>query len=486
MFFFFFFFDKNEFKNEPVVREAFRQICAEKLFSDLYCDIDEYLSARISKREMRRMLEEEGSVFADLYKSAYPTEDQAYAKWNDIRRKYEEAQYAEREKRREAAEADTELYKGDALMNKRAEDKRVKDKLMEGKLVSDNQWTYNQQPEAPQLKEIEAKAIVNWIYRIYPGKEARQQETCRILEMLAAVYGIQELAFEDTIIYVKSKVKINMITSFTQFCNTMLGIENKKRAFYYRGHSDSAFLLQPSVMRKDSWLSHERDMYNEIRIECPQEFSQCKSHLDFLVHMQHYGLPTRLLDVTRNPLVALYFACETNPGKSGEIIVFEVDHEELKYPGSDTVSILASLPLFTSAEKDAVYRWASDRKLSQEDFNKKAVRLLHEIKLEKPAFRDELRKEDLTDVFFVLSEKKNPRIMKQDGAFIICGLFDRKKNPINRYRLRRGSKIQIFIIKSRAKKGIMKQLNKLSINKAGLFPEIEDVAEYIKDKFAEA
>ncbi len=478
MFFFFFYYGLED---EPVIREAFRQICAEKLFSDLYCDMDEYLSARISKREMRRMLEEEGSVFADLYKNAYPTEDQAYAKWKDIRGKYEEAKYADWNKRRKAAEADEKLQKDAALMDKQPLDKQPSDKLW-----SDNRWTYNQQLEAPQLKEIEAKAIVNWIYRIYPGKEARQQETCRILKMLAAVYGIQELAFEDTIIYVKSKVKINMITSFTQFCNTMLGIENKKRAFYYRGHSDSAFLLQPSVMRKGSWLSHERDMYNEIRIECPQEFSHCKSHLDFLVHMQHYGLPTRLLDVTRNPLVALYFACETNPGKSGEIIVFEVDHEELKYPGSDTVSILASLPLFTSAEKDEIYRWASDRKLSQEDFNKKAVRLLHEIKLEKPAFRDELKKEDLTDVFFVLSEKKNPRIMKQDGAFIICGLFDRKKNPINRYRLRRENKIQIFIVKSRAKKGIMKQLNKLSINKAGLFPEIEDVAEYIKDKFAEA
>ena len=45
---------------------------------------------------MLRTLEEEGSVFADLYKNPYPTEDQAYAKWNDIRRKYEEAQYAER------------------------------------------------------------------------------------------------------------------------------------------------------------------------------------------------------------------------------------------------------------------------------------------------------------------------------------------------------------------------------------------------------
>ena len=76
----FFFFFYHGLEDEPVIREAFRQICAEKLFSDLYCDMDEYLSARISKREMRRMLEEEGSVFADLYKNAYPTEDQAYTK----------------------------------------------------------------------------------------------------------------------------------------------------------------------------------------------------------------------------------------------------------------------------------------------------------------------------------------------------------------------------------------------------------------------
>ena len=41
----------------------------------------------------------------------------------------------------------------------------------------------------------------------------------------------------------------------------------------------------------------------------PQSFSECKSALDYLVQMQHYGLPTRLLDMTTNPLVALYFAC---------------------------------------------------------------------------------------------------------------------------------------------------------------------------------
>ena len=40
MFFFFFYYGLED---EPVIREAFRQICAEKLFSDLYCDMDEYL-----------------------------------------------------------------------------------------------------------------------------------------------------------------------------------------------------------------------------------------------------------------------------------------------------------------------------------------------------------------------------------------------------------------------------------------------------------
>lgn len=146
MFFFFFYYGLED---EPVIREAFRQICAEKLFSDLYCDMDEYLSARISKREMRRMLEEEGSVFADLYKSAYPTEDQAYAKWKDIRGKYEEAKYADWNKRRKAAEADEKLQKDAALMDKQPLDKQPSDKLW-----SDNRWAYNQQLEAPQLKEI--------------------------------------------------------------------------------------------------------------------------------------------------------------------------------------------------------------------------------------------------------------------------------------------------------------------------------------------
>lgn len=236
-------------------------------------------------------------------------------------------------------------------------------------------------------------------------------------------------------------------------------------------------------MRKSDWLEHERDMYNELIIECSSDFSHCSSHLDYLVHMQHYGLPTRMLDVTRNPLVALYFACVSNPTKKGEVIVFDIDRETVEYPGSDTVTILASIPLFKKKSKDELAAWAADPKISQDDFNEKAVRLLHEVKLEKPAFRNEIVKKNILDCFFVLSEKRNNRIIKQDGAFIICGLINKKNNPINKYRYTSKGKMQIYTVQANKKKGIMDMLNKFSINKASLFPEISDVTDFIKEKY---
>ena len=45
------------------------------------------------------------------------------------------------------------------------------------------------------------------------------------------------------------------------------------------------------------------------------------------------------------------------------------------------------------------------------------------------------------------------------------------------------SKIQIYIIESKNKNKIIKELDKLSISKAVLFPEIEEVVEYIKKKY---
>lgn len=76
----------------------------------------------------------------------------------------------------------------------------------------------------------------------------------------------------------------------------------------YRGQSVGSHMLRPGVFRIARWYRHERDMVRDLISTHPQEFSSDTLMLDRLVRMQHYSLPTRLLDVTQNFLASLYFA----------------------------------------------------------------------------------------------------------------------------------------------------------------------------------
>ncbi len=198
-------------------------------------------------------------------------------------------------------------------------------------------------------------------------------------------------------------------------------------------------------MRIPQLERNESNLYQDLIINCPADFENCSTHLEKLVKMQHYGLPTRLLDITRNPLVALYFACESNPETYGELILISAKNEDIKYPQSDTISVLSSLPTFSYQKQTEFRDLAEDSSITSSAFNKGISRLIHEVRLEKPAFQAEVKKQDILNNYIVYALKSNNRIIKQDGAFILCGLSVKTNGPENfRYRIK-GKKVVILL-----------------------------------------
>ena len=143
-----------------------------------------------------------------------------------------------------------------------------------------------------------------------------------------------------------SEAKEIVVKSAAEFVARLAGLDREEDTeTFYRGHADEGWELIPSILRTPDGPEVEHRLFRDMVAHEPQSFSECRSALDHLVQMQHYGLPTRLLDVTMNPLVALYFACDeaTPHPADGAVYHLAVPGQKLKHYDSDTVSVLANL-----------------------------------------------------------------------------------------------------------------------------------------------
>lgn len=266
------------------------------------------------------------------------------------------------------------------------------------------------------------------------------------------------------------------IGTISRFLQRLEAIEtDERRILYFRGHSKESYELAPSIYRNKGLIANEARMLKELIVRCPNDFDDSSSTFQTLVKMQHYGLPTRLLDITSNPLVALYFACTRHEGdhEDGEVIVTSFDIErEVKYYDSDTVSIISNL-----SRRPIDFEFPLVKDADGFNENKSIRLLLHDIRQDRPYFAPEIVPSDLGRVICVKPKLDNPRIIRQDGAFLLFGINGDKTRPA---KLEEKLVVARIKINKEKKKELAMQLEALGISKATLFPEIEQVATHLK------
>ena len=257
--------------------------------------------------------------------------------------------------------------------------------------------------------------------------------------------------------------------------------------FYFRGESKNIWTLKPSVMREVDYKSNERDMLLGLIARRPGDFNGIASGVGQLVLAQHYGLKTRFLDITRNPLVALFHACENKHEphckKDAKLHVFVTPPHMVKPFISDTVSVIANYArLPHNHQKSLIGDPANDS-----DYTVAMEQLSQLVQSEKSYFVSRIDPKDFYRVIIVEPQQLSERISKQAGAFLVSAFherFERKEIETCGEGVPPLYAHYQLTIPSRAKPRIVEELRMLDITRESLFPGLDESANAVNEFYS--
>jgi hypothetical protein len=239
------------------------------------------------------------------------------------------------------------------------------------------------------------------------------------------------------------------ITDLNSFIGSVLEISNEfKGQVWWRGQSCYSWSLAPSVARnKNSGGYHyEQNIIKRFIQGAPSRYSTPPPYDDnfaWLFLMQHHGLPTRLLDWTKSPLFACFFAVR-----------------EKNYANEDG-ALFALSPYKLNQDQIGEYGVISPG-------DSRAVDAINS------AFNDNV--EDVNYIIGIVPPEIHIRIMVQLSVFTLHGnhrSFDKLPRIDNfLYKL---------LIPKENKDQLKNQLKQIGVTESNLFPDLDHLASDIKE-----
>jgi hypothetical protein len=233
----------------------------------------------------------------------------------------------------------------------------------------------------------------------------------------------------------KMKKEIKSVADYLKIINSF--DQQHFSQWFYRGVRNENYELIPSLFRYDikdtltNWEDLEEYMF---KIFCRESLPFLKSvptdELEWLAIAQHYGLPSKLLDWTINPLIALYFAIERYDRKINSAV------------------------------------WCMGLPSTNNCFPV-STRLDRRVDLEK-------------EQYVMFPNHISPRITNQSGCFTIHELPDGRNPfvPINQEKIM--GLFEKLIIKAKYQKKIMDELYEIGIHSGLIYPDLEGLSKKIR------